>query len=466
MGIFFHTDWDGRVDRIQKKLIKYQFSKQELHDLLYNYNEELNGIPKNRPKCVKIWDETLRDGEQTPGIHLSMEEKAKIAVLLDELGTSRIAAGFPAVTEAELENVKYINKLSLKNATILGIARPRISDIDACIKADLQEIVIFMPTSALMLKILHETPEGALEKIGNTFDYAKKHGLRFNWVAEDGTRSQPQHLFNTFQLAIDRKAESIVLSDTVGVLQPETTALLVEKIKKDLNWRDHHTNLGIHTHNDFGQAVANTLVAVYHGATYPHVCVNGYGERAGNAAFEEVIVNLEHMGVKTGIQLNRLAELSQTVEEIFALPLSAHKPIVGENAFSHESGLHINAIISHPISYEPINPTTVGQHRTFYLGKFSGSGAIVNAMETKLKMSELEIPPEVIKQILTEVKFFHESASKKDIQNLFNQTKQLMRSIRSGVTDTEFFQIVQKYAAKYLKGTWADAHNSDQKKSD
>ncbi len=139
-------------------------------------------------------------------------------------------------------------------------------------------------------------------------------------------------------------------------------------------------------------------------ATFAHVCVNGYGERGGNAAFEEVVMNLEQMGIKTGIQLNRLLELSQKVEEIFAFPLSADKPIVGANAFSHESGLHINAIVSHPISYEPINPAIVGQQRRFYLGKFSGSSAILDAMQTKLKMNDIDLPDEIIKKIVQDVK--------------------------------------------------------------
>ena len=177
---------------------------------------------------------------------------------------------------------------------------------------------------------------------------------------------------------------------------------------------------------------------------------------AGNAAFEEVVMNLEQMGIKTGIQLNRLLELSQKVEEIFAFPLSAHKPIVGANAFSHESGLHINAIVSHPISYEPINPAIVGQQRRFYLGKFSGSSAILDAMQTKLKMNDIDLPDEIIKKIVQDVKVKHEQTSKQDTQELFHQTKRLIEKVQSGITDTEFFEIVHDDAGEYLKGTWAE----------
>jgi 2-isopropylmalate synthase len=439
---------------------KYQFSKSELRELLYDYNRQKGVLPEDRPRKVGIWDETLRDGEQTPGVFLTVDEKIKIVRKLDEIGTAKIAVGFPAVSPNELNTVKEINNLNLNQAKILGIARPRESDINACIDCGLDEIVIFMPISDLMIKILRETHESELIKIQKSFDYAKQHGLKFNWVAEDGTRAQPDHLLKVFQMAVDAKANCIVLGDTVGILQPETTVYLIEKIKKEINWKNSDTALGIHTHNDFGLAVANTIAAVFHGATLPHVCVNGYGERAGNAAFEEVVVNLEGMGIRTGIEVKKLTELSQLVEEIFSLPLSTHKPIVGSNAFSHESGLHINAIISHPISYEPINPRTVGQERRLYLGKFSGSGSIINALETKLKSSELHIPKDVIYKILSDVKQLHEESSKEEKHQLFLQTKALVQKLRSGISDREFFQIVQKYAKEYLKGTWAEVENT------
>ncbi|QEE14286.1 LeuA family protein [Promethearchaeum syntrophicum] len=437
------------------KKAKYKFSKEELRDLLYDFNKEKGALPSDRPREVSIWDETLRDGEQTPGVFLTLDEKIKIATFLDEIGTGKIAAGFPAISPSELDIVKNISNLGLSNSTILGIARPKESDINACLKCDLNEIVLFMPISDLHLKIMNFSREQQIEMIQKAFDCAKDHGLKFNWVSEDGTRAQPEHLLEIQQLAIDNKASSIILGDTVGILQPETTIYMIEKMKKELKrWDRTKTQLGIHTHNDFGQAVSNTLAAVYHGATLPHVCVNGYGERAGNASFEEVVTNLEGMGVSTGINLRKLTEMSHMVEEIFGLPLSAHKPIVGSNAFSHESGLHIHAIISHPMAYEPINPSLVGQKRKFYLGKFSGSSSILNAIETKLKGSNLDIPRESIKHILQDVKDLQEKSSKKDKKRSFKKIKELVRCIQSGINDDEFFAIVQKYAKKYLKNSW------------
>ncbi|MHA1620164.1 MAG: LeuA family protein [Promethearchaeota archaeon] len=444
----------------------YQFSKEDLDELLFDYNRIPGIIPADCPKKVSIWDETLRDGEQTPGIFLTLEEKVTIAQYLDEIGTAKIAVGFPAVSPNELEIVRTISQLGLQNATVLGIARPKLSDIDACLKADLKEIVLFMPISDLHLRIFKIDYAKQMEMIQESYDYAKEHGLTYNWVTEDGSRAKPDHLLNIGQLAIDNNAKSMVIGDTVGVLQPESSAYLIELLKSKLNWTNATTELGIHTHNDFGQAVANTCAAVFHGATIPHVCVNGYGERAGNAAFEEVVMNLEGMGVKTGIKLEKLTELSQIVEKIFTLPLNAHKPIVGSNAFAHESGLHINALLAHPATYEPINPAWVGQTRRIYLGKFSGTSAIVNAFETRLKLNDLDLPRPVLQKIVQDIKNLQEVSSKEEKMALFTQTKQLVEKLRAGISDTEFFDIAKKHAGKYLKGTWAEANLEEEEESD
>ncbi|MCK5342492.1 MAG: hypothetical protein KAR20_03760, partial [Candidatus Heimdallarchaeota archaeon] len=173
---------------------KYQFSKQELATLLHDFNKDLGALPKDLPKEVTIWDETLRDGEQTPGVFLTLEEKIKIAQALDEIGTGKIAVGFPAISQGELDIVRTINNEGFKTATILGVARPIIADIDKCLQCDLEEIVLVMPMSDLHLKILHHTQESQIEMIQTAFDYTKDHNLRFNWVCEDGTRTNPDHL--------------------------------------------------------------------------------------------------------------------------------------------------------------------------------------------------------------------------------------------------------------------------------
>ncbi|MBD3351137.1 MAG: homoaconitate hydratase [Candidatus Lokiarchaeota archaeon] len=424
--------------------MNYRLNSKEARDLLYNYNSIPEIFPKSKPKTIKIWDETLRDGEQSPSVYLTKDEKIEIAKALDQVGVEIIAVGFPAVSESEFATVKALVGENFDNSTIVAIARPRESDIDACIKADLNEIVLFMPISELMMNILKTTPEEELILIDKMIHYAKDHGVRVNWVSEDASRAHPEHLINVYKTAIEAGVERIVLSDTVGVLSPPSMAYLADLVQSKALKGHENVGLGVHTHNDFGLAVANTVEAVFHGARFPHTCVNGYGERAGNAALEEVVMILERNNINTGIKLERLYELSKLVEKHFCLPLSPHKPIVGEFAFSHESGLHVNAILSHPLSYEPINPKIVGRNRKFYLGKLSGSGAITNALVEKLKLIDMNFPKEVVKDIVREVKSKQENAPKDQIRESFQEIKGNLGKITSGVSDKEFYEIVRE----------------------
>ncbi|MBD3340245.1 MAG: homoaconitate hydratase [Candidatus Lokiarchaeota archaeon] len=432
--------------------MSYKFSKEELSKLLVDYNEiAFKELKKELPDHVCIWDETLRDGEQSPTVYLTLDEKIHLAKLMDEIGVKLIAVGFPAVSESEKNIVKTIVNEDCKRASILGIARPKKSDIDACIDADLKEIVVFMPVSPIFMKTLKLTEEEELEKITSAIHYAKDNGFKVNWVSEDGTRAEFEHLKNVFITAIEAGAERIVLGDTVGVLTPDSTRYLIHKLKEEvIKTTNDHVDIGIHTHNDFGLAVANTVEGVIEGCKYPHTCINGYGERAGNAALEEVATILKRLGIKTGIDLTKLPELSSVCEKYFCQPLSQYKPIVGDYAFSHESGLHIAAILAHPLTYEPINPHMVGRRRKFYLGKFSGSKSIIHALKNKLKVLDLDIPDEIIKKIVTEVKQRHESTSKEDLRESFKKIKEELNKITRGLSDRDFFEIVNKYAQPYV----------------
>jgi len=432
--------------------MSYKFTKEELEELLIDYNKvALKEQKLDLPSKVCIWDETLRDGEQSPTVYLTLEEKIHLAKLMDEIGVKLIAVGFPAVSKTEKKIVKAIVNENCNHATILGIARPKKEDINACIDVDLKEIVIFMPISPIFRKTLKQTPEQQLEMIKEAIHYAKDNGFRVNWVSEDGTRCDFNHLVNVFKIAIEAGAERIVIGDTVGVLTPYSTSYLIKRIKNEvIKPLKKEIPMGIHTHNDFGLAVANTVVGVFEGCTYPHTCINGYGERAGNAALEEVATNLERIGIKTGIDLTKLTELSEICEKYFCQPLALNKAIVGEHAFSHESGLHIAAILAHPLTYEPINPHIVGRRRKFYLGKFSGSKSILNALQQKIKILDLDIPEEIIKRIVLEVKKKHEETSKKDLRKSFKLIKQELEKVTKGVGDKEFFEIVNKYAQPYV----------------
>jgi isopropylmalate/homocitrate/citramalate synthase len=432
--------------------MSYKFTKEELEELLIDYNKiALKEQKLDLPSKVCIWDETLRDGEQSPAVYLTLNEKIHLTKLMDEIGVKLIAVGFPAVSKSEKKIVKAIVNENCKHATILGIARPKKEDINACIDVDLKEIVIFMPISPIFRKTLKQTPEQQLEVIEESIHYAQDNGFKVNWVSEDGTRCDYNHLINVFKTAIKAGAERIVLGDTVGVLTPRSTSYLIKQIKSEvIKPLKKEIPMGIHTHNDFGLAVANTITGVLEGCTYPHTCINGYGERAGNAALEEVATNLERIGIKTGIDLTKLPELSEICEKYFCQPLALNKAIVGEHAFSHESGLHIAAILAHPLTYEPINPHIVGRRRKFYLGKFSGSKSILNALQKKIKVLDLDIPEEIIKRIVLEVKKKHEETSKKELRKSFKIIKQELEKVTKGVGDKEFFEIVNKYAQPYV----------------
>jgi len=432
--------------------MSYKFTKEELERLLVDYNKiALKEQNLDIPSQVCIWDETLRDGEQSPTVYLTLDEKIHLAKLMDEIGVKLIAVGFPAVSKAEKKIVKTLVGENFERATILGIARPKKEDINACLEADLKEIVIFMPISPIFRKTMKQKPEEQLEIINKAIHYAIDNGFKVNWVSEDGTRCDFPHLKNVFKTAIEAGSERIVLGDTVGVLTPYSTSHLYRRIKKEVvDPLKKKIPMGIHTHNDFGLAVSNTITGVIEGCTYPHTCINGYGERAGNAALEEVVTNLERIGINTGIDLKRLPELSEVCEKYFNQPLALNKPIVGDHAFAHESGLHIAAILAHPLTYEPINPQMVGRRRKFYLGKFSGSKSILHALQKKIKVLDLNIPDGIIKQIVSEVKKKHEETSKKDIRKSFNLIKQELKKISKGVGDKEFFEIVNKYAQPYV----------------
>ena len=430
--------------------MSYKFSKEELRELLIDYNKiALENY--ELLDSIEIWDETLRDGEQSPTVYLTLDEKIHLAKLMDEIGVKLIAVGFPAVSESEKKIVKTIVNENINNSTILGIPRPRKDDIDACIDADLKEIVIFMPISPIFRKTLKQNENQQLDQIKTSIQYAKDNGFKVNWVSEDGTRCDFSHLKNVFATAIEAGAERIVLGDTVGVLTPPSTSYLIKRIKEEvISPLKEKIPLGIHTHNDFCLAVSNTITGVIEGCQYPHTCINGYGERAGNAALEEVATILERLGIRTGIDLTRLPELSEVCEKYFCKPLSQYKPIVGDFAFSHESGLHIAAILAHPLTYEPINPHMVGRTRKFYLGKFSGTKSVSHALQQKIKVLDIDIPIEIIKKISTEVKSKHETTSKEELRKSFNIIKEELKKVTKGVSDKDFFEIVNKYAQPYI----------------
>ncbi|MHA1637486.1 MAG: homocitrate synthase/isopropylmalate synthase family protein [Candidatus Thorarchaeota archaeon] len=409
--------------------------------LAVNYNK-LNGtVGSFTPSKVHIWDETLRDGEQTPGVALTIDEKLEIAKTLDDIGVAIVAVGFPAVSEREAKAVAAIANEGLRNAVVAAPARAVISDIDACIKADVSEVPIFIATSDFRLKYqLRMTREEMLERLSTCVEYGKDHGLTIDYIAEDSTRSNLEFLCDAFKVSIDAGADKICIADTVGFIRPDAMKYLTREIRNRL-WSEskYKVPMAVHCHDDFGLANANTLAAIEEGVTYPHVCVNGYGERAGNAALEEVVMALEELyGIHTGIKTENLYKLSRLVERHFMIPLPLHKAISGDNAFTHSSGIHSHGQLTHSMTYEPINPSVVGRRREFHLGKFVGR----HFVEYLLRMGGVDATDEQSREIAERVKRTHEDLKTHQTKESFDKLKTDLKSLRTGVSEREFWDIV------------------------
>ncbi len=409
--------------------------------LAVNYNKVPSTLPKDLPSRVFIWDETLRDGEQTPGVALTIDEKIDIAKMLDEVGAAIVAVGFPAVSEEEKRAVTTIAREGLANAVVAAPARAVIADLDACIASDVQEVPIFIATSDFRLKYqLRMTREEMLDRLQQCVQYGKDHGLIIDYIAEDSTRSDMDFLCKAFKTAIDAGVDKICIADTVGFVRPQVMKYIIREVKSRLWTKSKYkVPMAVHCHDDFGLATANTLAAVEEGVTYPHVCVNAYGERAGNAAFEEVVLALEELyGVDTGVDTEKLYPLSKLVEKHFVIPIPLHKAVSGDNAFTHSSGIHSHGQLTHSMTYEPISPLKVGRRREFHLGKFVGR----HFVEYLLRMGGVKATAEQAREITERIKKTHEDIKKKQTLESFESIKESLRELRTGVSEREFWAIV------------------------
>src|ERR1044072_8375503 len=326
---------------------------------------------------VRIFDTTLRDGEQTPGVSIKPEQKLKIAIKLSELGVDTIEAGFPVVSDGEKEGVKNIVKENL-NTEICVLARTIKSDIDSAIDCGVNYVHTFIATSDIHMQYkLKMSREQVLEKALRAVEYAKTHGLKVEFSAENATRSDRRFLIDVFKAVSEAGADRIDIPDTVGYSTPEYMTSLVQEIRSKMN-----TPISVHCHNDFGLAVANSISAINAGASCAHVTINGLGERAGNASLEEFVMGLQCLySIKHNIKVNLLYEISKFVSNTMGVIVQPNKAIIGENAFGHESGIHTHGIINNPLTYEPISPELVGRKRWLQAGKHAGCHGIKAMLE-------------------------------------------------------------------------------------
>jgi 2-isopropylmalate synthase len=344
---------------------------------------------------VTIFDTTLRDGEQTPGVSITPEQKVQIAIKLDALGVDVIEAGFPIVSHGEVQAIKNIIKQNL-NAEICGLARTVQSDIDHAIECDLSYIHTFIATSEIHMQYkLKMTREQVLEKAIWAVDYAKKHGIQVEFSAEDATRSERSFLIEVFKSVTEAGADKLDIPDTVGYATPQYITELVNDVRKTTN-----LPISVHCHNDFGLAVANSISGINAGAKCAHVTINGLGERAGNASLEELIMALQCLYKKKhNIKTELLYETSKFVSNTMGIIVQPNKAVIGENAFGHESGIHTHGIINNPLTYEPISPELVGRKRWLQAGKHAGAHGIRAMLEDfGIKPSDEEIHYIVEKQ--------------------------------------------------------------------
>ncbi|BCU69540.1 isopropylmalate synthase [Stygiolobus caldivivus] len=357
-------------------------------------------------KKVRIFDTTLRDGEQAPGIDLTIEQKVRIAKQLAELGVDVIEAGFPAASEGEFESTKRILDEVGDKVEVIGLSRAVKQDIDRTIDTGIASIHVFIATSDIHLKYkLKMTREQVLDRIYESVRYAKDHGLIVEYSPEDATRTEEEFLLKAVKTAVEAGADRINIPDTVGVMHPFKFYDLISKVVKAADGRI----ISVHCHNDFGLATANSIAGVMAGARQVHVTVNGIGERAGNASLEEVVMSLKKLlGYEVGVKTFMLYETSRLVSELTGVPVPYFKAIVGENAFGHESGIHVHGVIENPFTYEPISPEEVGNFRRIALGKHSG----IHGLKKLLSEQGIELSDDELREVLKEIKSLAESGHK------------------------------------------------------
>src|ERR1700674_1424959 len=333
---------------------------------------------------VRIFDTTLRDGEQSPGFSMNTAEKIRMARQLAALGVDIIEAGFPIASRGDLEAVRLVAK-EIRDVPIAALARAKKEDVVAALEAlepaAAPRLHVFLATSDLHLRAkLNITREQALEAIGSMIRLGRQHVGEVEFSAEDAGRTDIDYLCQVCRVAVDAGATVLNLPDTVGYAVPEEYGAMFRRVREYLG-DPAGVTLSAHCHDDLGLAVANSLAAVQAGVRQIECTINGIGERAGNAALEEIVVALavrkENFGVATGVRLEELFRTSRMLTEITGAQVAPNKAVVGANAFAHEAGIHQDGIIKNPLTYEIISPQSVGvPSRSLVLGKHSGRNAL------------------------------------------------------------------------------------------
>ncbi len=357
---------------------------------------------------IKIFDTTLRDGEQSPGCSMNLAEKLELATQLERLKVDVIEAGFAIASPGDLESIKAISH-RVKDSVICSLARALPKDIDAAYEsvknANAPRIHTFLATSPVHMEYkLKMTPEQVVEKTAAMVAYAKKYLSDVEFSAEDACRSDPDFLVRVFEAAIANGATTINIPDTVGYITASEIYDLVSHIKRNVRGIEK-VDISVHCHNDLGMGVANSLAAVRAGATQVECTINGIGERAGNASLEEVVMSIATRGqffdAHTGVATDQIYRTSRLLQTIIGVQMPPNKAIVGANAFAHEAGIHQHGVLAERTTYEIMTPESVGiKQNLMVLGKHSGK----HAFDSRLRELGFELTSDQLSQAFDQFK--------------------------------------------------------------
>lgn len=387
-------------------------------------------------KRIKIFDTTLRDGEQSPSCSMNLSEKLSLAKQLDALGVDAIEAGFAIASPEDFKSVESIAQV-VENCTVASLARCTKGDIDAAGKAvkgaKHPRIHVFLATSDIHMEYkLKMTRDEVIARIAEMVAYAKSYCDDIEFSAEDASRSDWVFLAKCYSTAIEAGATVLNVPDTVGYATPEEMFNLITYLKQNVVGVDD-VDISVHCHDDLGLAVANSMASIRAGATQVECTINGIGERAGNASLEEIVMGLktrtEYYDAETGINTKQIYRTSKLLSNVIGLPVAPNKSVVGANAFAHESGIHQHGVISNALTYEIMVPTDIGLPKnSMVLGKHSGK----HALRASLEEMGYEISAEDLDEIFVR---FKELADKK--KNITNQDiEALVLSHRPDVIET------------------------------
>ena len=385
-------------------------------------------------KQIQFFDTTLRDGEQTIGVNFSVDQKVKIAQALEKWGVDVIEAGFPVASPEDFEAVQAVSK-AVKHTQVTGLARARKGDIDACVKATQdavnKQIHVFIATSPIHRDSkLHMTKEQVIQSIHDSVAYAHQFFDIVEFSPEDATRTEPDFLVESIEAAIHAGATVINIPDTVGYTNPVEFGNIFKNLRENVKEFDDVT-FSVHCHDDLGMAVANSLASIENGATRIEGTINGIGERAGNAALEEVAAALyvrqDYYQATNNIHLQETKHVSDIISDFAQMPVPHNKAVVGANAFAHESGIHQDGMLKNPQTYEILTPESVGAAKTTLpLGKLSGSHAVM----AKLKEIGFDVDQDDMKHIFPIFKQMADTKSiidESDLRVIMNKVKEVVR---------------------------------------